>query len=205
MRAAGIDLRLAPVVNLAPNPNVVGTFGYGSTGNCAFSVSTEWAASGATSAMLTPTTASSDSFVAVAGDVGAIRLGMVPGRTYTASATVYTPTAQAGPLSSVARAIQFYTKAPSQSGGGYVSRASPQGPVTGSARVAVTVTIPSDATEAFVRLYNGASIGNGVVYWDEIMVHEGTVVGDYFDGDTPGARWLGTPNASRSVRWPTGI
>ena len=36
-----------------------------------------------------------------------------------------------------------------------------------------------------LSLYNGASQGNGDVWWDDLLIIEGTYTGPYFDGSTP--------------------
>lgn len=43
--------------------------------------------------------------------------------------------------------------------------------------------------------------GASTFYFDELTVTEGTGVVDYFDGDSAGCFWTGTPHASASARW----
>jgi hypothetical protein len=66
-----------------------------------------------------------------------------------------------------------------------------------------TVTFPSDATTVpFMRLYNG-SPNNSPVYWDNIMIVEGTYTGDFLNPDqNPLAKWTGTVNQSTSFGYP---
>jgi hypothetical protein len=79
----------------------------------------------------------------------------------------------------------------------------------GSSRVSATFTTPAVTTISFFRLMNGASAGNGDVWWDRILLVEGdgTDVNGYFDGSTPADEyftysWAGTPNASISRATP---
>ena len=51
-------------------------------------------------------------------------------------------------------------------------------------------------TQLFVEL--GTFNFGGGFYFDEIIVEEGTTVGTYFDGDSTGAEWSGTPHNSTS-------
>mgnify|MGYP001488326453 CR=1 FL=1 len=154
-----------------------------------------WHRSGSRSARLIPSSASNDSRISPGGDGGALRLGMLPGRTYTALGTIRLTAPQTGTLSSLARRIVVYT----HSGVGYVPIASSQPPnVAGEHEVRLTFTVPATATEAFVRLYNGASAGNGDVWWDDFMLVEGEYTGPYRDGDSPGWVWNGTAHGSTS-------
>ena len=71
----------------------------------------------------------------------------------------------------------------------------------------VTAAIPADATQAFIRLYNGSQSPSDVVWWDSLIMEEGTTDGSYFDGSTTGGAyssyaWTGTPNASTSIAYP---
>lgn len=138
------------------------------------------------------------------GDLGAIRLGMIAGKTYTALATVRLAAVQTGTINASARQIKVFTKA---GVAGYVVTSSAQAAnAIGSTLVRVTFTLSSDCTEAFIRLYNGAFSGGGDVYFDNFMLIEGTYLGPYFDGDSLNLdsdlilAWAGTPHASASVK-----
>lgn len=160
--------------------------------------STDWNNSRGHSLRITPTSATDpNSYAAIGGDGGAFRLGMTAGQTYTVSATCRLTGAQTGTLSGSARAIMFFYK---NSGGTYVSTTSTQAPnVAGSTRVSVTVTIPAGSTEAMVRLVNGALVGGGDVWWDDILVENTSYLNPYFDGSMPSSYWSGTADQSTSV------
>jgi hypothetical protein len=93
--------------------------------------------------------------------------------------------------------------------GVYVSVPSSASPNTaGVTRLSVTVTIPTNATEAFVRLYHGGYQGSGSVWWDTVIVEEGEMLGEYFDGSFESTvkttyEWTGIQNLSSSIKKPT--
>jgi hypothetical protein len=123
------------------------------------------------------------------------RLGMRAGHTYTVSGTIYLPAPQVGPVfPKRARGISVYTT------GGFFSEVnSDQAPNTaGVHHVSVTVTIPENATNSFVRFYNGSLNNDDTVVWTELMVTEGAASYAFASGDTPGWSWSGAPNRSPS-------
>lgn len=202
-RLLDLDL-LAPRVNLVPNPSAEsGTAGNVGT-NLVVSQSTSWSSSGTSSFALTPNSTDPDSHMNVAGDAGGLRLGMQPGQTYTASATVNTPVALTGILGATRaqRIVVFHRIG----AGAYVEVASPRGPTTGAGRVSVVFTLPTGTTEAFVRLYNGATnSAANVVQWDAILVERGAELRPYFDGSSSirsDTLWQNTPHASPSHLYP---
>lgn len=188
--------------NLLPNPSFeTNVTGY--DGTVDVSQDTGWAAFGLASMALTVESGSTnDSRVSVRGDAGALRLGMQAGKTYTITGTVNTPVALTGALHTFARSIVAYTRVGSDP---YVTTASNAGPVVGTDRIRVTFTVPSGATEAFIRLYNGSSVAGEVVRWDDLAFFEGAKAFQYFDGDFADSdlftyEWAGTPHASLSYK-----
>ncbi|MEO3809485.1 LamG-like jellyroll fold domain-containing protein [Sphaerisporangium sp. B11E5] len=122
---------------------------------------------------ITPvTTTSNDTFVAVGGDSGGLRLGMQPGRTYRMTGWIYVP-ASTGLAPAFAsrglRVVGFH-----RVGTTYHEVASPMAGFTeGWQELSVDMTVPAGATEAFFRLYNGAQGGSGKkVYWDNLSFTE---------------------------------
>lgn len=164
--------------------------------------STQWSASGTRSLRLHPNGATTDTFASPGGDSGAFRLGMAPGRTYTVLATIRLAQAQVtGDVR--ARRIRAFV-AGGVSGAGVAYESAQADNVPGEYELRLTFTVPADATSAWIRLYNGASGGNGEVWWDNFAVVEGTYEGDYFDGSTPDTdltqfTWTGTADASTST------
>lgn len=196
----------ADSINLIPDPSVEGggsTYvGY----NCTVDRNdTSWKAVGAKCINLYAVT-STDSYAAIGGDTGGMRLGMAAGRTYVFSATgrVKTGYPVGGSAGPAARRLTAFWKV----GATYFSVASPALPTTQGiqTRVSVRFTIPADATEAFVRVYNGHTVGE--VQWDAFRLSEYT--GDpadtgYYDGGTAATSgyayaWTGAANGSTSKR-----
>jgi len=135
---------------------------------------------------------------------GEFRLGMRPGVTYTASASVFLPAPLTGELNVAALRV-----IPGCQIGAAIKWVVAQSPPArnefGHHRVGVTFTVPAKATAAWVRLHCGMSRGHGEVYWHSFMLTETDVPVDYFDGSTPeddfyAYEWTGEPNASPSRR-----
>ena len=164
--------------------------------------STQWP-NGGTSARIIPGGSGNDTFISPGGDVGAMRLGMVAGRPTAVRARGYLPVPQTGTIGqNGARQIELVIRAPN-----YTFLNGTQGPnVAGEFISEVVTTLPPDATEAFVRLYNGASAGNGEIYWTDIRICQADteeealrmVRAPYRDGDFPGWTWDGMPGESSS-------
>ena len=123
------------------------------------------------------------------------------GKTYTILGTIYLEGASSGPFQG---STQQRNIMPTFWGGGsYLgtggSNSTPSPNSAGTYEHRATVTAPTGTTSLIVRLYNGASAGGGVVYWDQILITEGTYSGGYRDGESPNWIWNGTPNNSTST------
>lgn len=139
----------------------------------------------------------------VAYPVGTLSSTMlVPGRTYTFSATMHLEDAQVGVpyLRSRRIGIGIYGATGAIT---YGYALSPEAPNTAhtTTRLVVTAKIPEEAQRGFLLLCNG-SVGTPV-WWDQLTLEEGATDGSYFDGGTlPGGdatyRWTGTPHDSVS-------
>jgi hypothetical protein len=157
--------------------------------NAAAIQSTDWAASGTKSLRVINTGVSKDSFVSLA-------LSPMKAQTYTLLATCRVLAPQTGTPDIRARRIQLY-----YTGVGPTNSA--QAPnVPGVYPLRLTFTITDPAQYLNFRLYNGASLGEGDVWWDNIMLVEGDYQGDYIDGTKPFSKWDGTANNSTSVGYP---
>lgn len=194
--------------NLIPDPRVTALTDYGAVGATrAYDTTYPGPQTGVGHNGLhlhTPT--STDSFVSIGGDAGALRLGMKPGARYTFSATGSVRTTLSGTAHARAlRLVAFY-----RSGSGAIQevRSAPiSAAVNATTRVAVTFDLPKDATEAWIRAYHGR--GAGSLTWALWRLSEETEPGthntDYFWGGKPGTSayafsWSGTPDASASER-----
>lgn len=184
------------ITNQATNPSAETNLTSLCATNIAIARTTAWASSGSYSASLTPTGASNDSFMCLEGDTGAMRVGMQAGKTYTLSAVLYIPVSLTGNIyAGRAGCITAWWYA-----SGAYDRTQSCAPTTaGIYTLSVTFSLPSNATQAFIRLYNGTDIGGGIVYYDSIMLVEGSNTYNFGDGNTENWSWTGTSNNSSSI------
>lgn len=189
-------------VNLCNNPSAQ-VDALNMTGTITPTRDTSWPPNGQ-SFGCTPHTSSTDSYLAMSGlGSGGIRSGLKQGSTYICQGTVNVPVALSGPLSTRALGISFFHKSPS-TGTSYVEISS--GPAvlsaasTGYGLVTLQFTVPDDAAEAFVRIYNGATnSATNLVQWTGLILEETDTPGAYFDGDYPSCAWLGPAGSSPSI------
>ncbi|KQY20152.1 hypothetical protein ASD16_21290 [Cellulomonas sp. Root485] len=118
--------------------------------------------------------ANNDSYASVGGDFGAMRLGLRAGGSYRISAWLLAP-ASTGLTPEHARGIgvSLFTRSGANPYSDPMATGQHTPAVTrtdGWQQVSVDVTIPADATEAFVRLYNGFAATSKTVYFDDITV-----------------------------------
>jgi hypothetical protein len=188
------------LTNLIPNPGAeVSLVAVGAV-NCTVTRDTTWKAHGAASFKLSAAV-DGNSWMHIGGDGGGgMRLGMVPGKTYTFSATMRLTASLTVPHDNAVTARIIYRTA----AGTYVEKASETiNNTPGVRRISVTTSIPASATEAFVRLFCG---GGGAVWYDDLMLVEGEET-EPFDGSHRGDRdpglystaWLGAAGLSTST------
>lgn len=118
---------------------------------------------------------------------------MVAGKTYTVLAKLILPVPQSGDYPASRRIFTLNTadgqsaQAPNMAGEHWVR-----------------FIFTSTSSQNTVRLAQ-APAGESI-YWDQLLVVEGSYTGPYFDGDSPSTsnevlyRWVGAPNASASVK-----
>lgn len=154
-----------------------GTSLAGLAGNALVAVDSVRRHSGATSYRLTsPGGAPGDFYTGIGGDTGGMRLSMRAGRSYRISGWIFVPTATGlTPDHARGLSLALFTR----SGSGPYSDPVQTGqrtplPTIRDAwqQVSVDVTVPTGATEAFVRMYNGFTTAGKTVYFDDIKVQE---------------------------------
>ena len=122
---------------------------------------------------LLPTAEGTNTFVAVEGDTGGLRMGLRPGRTYRFSGWIFVPDATGLQPDSAERGLRLgaFWRVGAEP---YQSAFSAKPPVTDSwQQLSVDFTVPVGATEAFVRLYNGFAAGSGKeVLFDDLSLRE---------------------------------
>ncbi len=163
--------------------------------------STQWAKSGARSVRISPTGGSTGTRYRLSGYNLSV---FQAGKTYTVLATLRMDRPLTGTIGAFTRNIWFQTS----TGAGSVST-TPSPNEAGVYEHRLTFTVPeSGVTWATVILNNGATVGNGDVWWDDLLVVEGTYLGPYFDGSNLPAdadlsidrvSWAGAEDASQSI------
>jgi hypothetical protein len=169
--------------------------------------STQWSRHGTSSVRRPGRITSNDSSVVVASTTGGGGIGyqLQAGKTYTVLAWLRQDQALTGtPYSGGSRQISYV----GQVGNAPTVRSTQQANAAGVYEHRVTFTVNNTTDYAQVRLYNGTQAGNGDVWWDDLVIVEGTYTGGYFDGtyhDDPDltVAWNGTPNASTSTALDT--
>jgi hypothetical protein len=175
-------------------PGVTGV----SPGNAIAHQTSEWAADGTKGIRLVPqftnaapTTSSTSATVPVPT--------LTPGKTYTVLAT----RRLTAPLTGGALNSAYGGKIALIQPGLTTLQSEPALPnAAGVGQVRWTFTVDPAATGHTLRLGHGGQYGSGDVYWDKIMVAEGTYDGDYIDGTLNLCKWDGTADASTSTGYP---
>ena len=187
-----------PITNIATNPGFEGSLSQATGTNASLALDSNWSATGSYSALVTPNSSSSnDSYFNYGGDVGGLRMGMLPGKTYTISATIRL----SAPLTSTfgsngARQITaWYTNG----GTNTLLRSNQAANAAGTTRLSVTMSIPSTATAAWLRFYHGGFLNSGTVNFDNIMITEGNTVYAHRDGMFTSSGWAWNGNANLST------
>ncbi len=144
--------------------------------------SSEWASAGTKSMRLTPHPDSNgDSFYALGGYNYNYFL---PGHTYTVSTKLRLKAPLTGQLDAGGRALTLLAVNDAPGGFGDVRQTAPN--VAGVHPLSITFTVPATGGSfCLVRLYHGGMSGAGDVWYDDLLITEGTYVGPYFDGSTP--------------------
>ncbi len=191
----------AAITNLVTNPSAEGgSAGIIGTASANMTIATDWKSSGVSSVKMTPASAGNDSYFTLGGDIGGFRMGLQAGKTYTISATIHLSAPLTGTFNNNGSRLitGWYTNA----AGNPIRVNGTQAPNSaGDYRVSLTYTIPSDATAAWLRFYHGGSSGSGSIWYDDMMVTEGSTLYNYVDPNTSPSSWVwnGTPNNSTST------
>ena len=170
---------------------------------CTAVQSTEWSSQGEVSLRITPTNSLSNDSRAL----GWYLPNPVSGTRYTVKAKIRLEEQLTGTLATNSRRIRIMKNDTVQ-----IARSDAAPNAENSVReVSVSFIVPADATSIRVDLFNGASKGNGDVWWDDLLIVETNDSGvdvNYFDGDTASFEyftygWSGTPHLSPSERFTT--
>ena len=115
-----------------------------------------------------------DTFAAIGGDSG-LQLGMQPGKRYWITGWIQVPdTSGLNPTGSLGEQRGLRIAGNYRVGSAYTTVVSAKATVTNTwQRLSLVLSVPTGATDAFIRLYNGHPTGSGKpVYWDDLSVRE---------------------------------
>lgn len=159
-----------------------GVTGFTAGANVNLTHATSHGHDGAGSLQITPKSsgdasgAQGDTYATVGGDGGGFRLGMQPGKRYHITAWIWVPASTGlNPTGTIGEARGQRIVAISQvAGGTYAMFFSQKATITeGWQQLSVVMSVPPNAQDAYVRLYNGMPTGSGKsVYWDDLSVRE---------------------------------
>lgn len=163
--------------------------------------STEWSSRGDVSLRITPTNSLSNDSRAL----GWYLVSPTPGTRYTVKAKIRLEEQLTGTLATNSRRIRIMKNDTVQ-----IARSDAAPNAENSVReVSVSFIVPADATSIRVDLFNGASKGNGDVWWDDLLIvqnDDASINIEYFDGDDSARDnfiygWSGVPHLSVSERF----
>ena len=184
------------ITNLIPNSSFeIGSTGWVGSGSV-IAASTTSPASGTGSLRVQNTTTSNSGDARLnAGNPTTMVAGMEAGKTYTATARVTVPAATTGGFARAPGIMVFYALG----GGGWVESFGPRAPAAaGTYTVSHTFTLPANTTGTLFGLGAASSTANQFVYYDSVMLTEGSTAYTYADGYTPGWIWTGAVGNSPS-------
>ena len=154
-------------------------------------LSKDWSSTGSQSLRLIPTTVNNNARAQV-------DIPTTVGVTYTAKLRVRLNAALTGTLQSRSRRISAYNSSLTTQ----LSTSAAAANAAGVTDLSTTFVATTSTTKLLLDI--GASAGNGSIWFDDLLVVEGTYVGPYFAGDTlPDSdlvvEWTGTEHASTST------
>jgi hypothetical protein len=149
--------------------------------NAAAYQSIEWASTGTKSLRVTPTGISNLS-------MGTVTVPTTVGTVYTVQSKIRLSAALTGTLNAASRMIKVYTPAPSSLLSSSAQAANSAGVTT------LYTTFTAATTSTMIQLLNGASVGNGEVWFDDLSVVASSSLNTYFDGST-------TDNTENAYSW----
>lgn len=202
--------------NLACNPGFETSDGLGGVKNVTASadvtasVSEDWQWHGPTSLRLTPNGSSNATYATVAGSTGSLvgnGVTFIAGHSYVAKARfeMLYPVVQTGTLNAAARSLRATFNG---TGGTTVSVAAANTNGYPTQPLSISFTVPANATNCRIELWNGSSKVDEPVYWDDLLLVDttagGAYTGEWFSGSSfPPANqlvaWTGTPEDSTST------
>lgn len=200
---AASNKAVAPVsgqcaTNYVLNPSFESSSDNWGANNVNITTQTTWAASGTRSLKVTANTSLNDSYARYGSKTDLA--GLTPGQTYTLTATSHLESpALSGTLDARSRQIRVFAWNGATPTGLGNSAGMPN-TAGATATQSVTFTVPTTVSGVEMRFYNGGSnAATNSIYWDSILLTEGTKALQFGDGTTKGWFWDGDDNASYSI------
>jgi hypothetical protein len=160
--------------------------------NAAAGMSRAWDSSRIRSLVVAPTRQNNDSHIRFSIS------GLTSGVTYTAMAKCYLSAPLTGTLNARSRQLSAWNSTFTLNVGSITA--------TNTAGIQdLRFTFTANDTTMILALHNGASVNNGLVWFDDFALINGDYDGEFFDGNNISENyktysWQGTPDASTSVR-----
>lgn len=82
-----------------------------------------------------------------------------------------------------------------------VARATSDNNSNGWYQLFVSGEVPLNTTRVEFNFFTGNVVLNDKINFDAILIEEGVLPGDFFDGNSPACSWRGTANNSQSDKW----
>ncbi len=190
----------APVItNMFANGSFeTNTSGWATSGSSiALSTLPAGVASGSQAVEVTTTNTTGTGDIRISGGSASIMpLGLQAGGTYTMSARVHYPAPITGGFNRAPGVLVWYSTNGTDWGTEFFGPKAPA--AAGTYTVSQTFTLPSNTVGVLLGLGVASSTASQKVYYDAIMLTEGSTLYKYADGSTPGWVWNGTPFLSTS-------
>jgi prepilin-type N-terminal cleavage/methylation domain-containing protein len=186
-----------PITNLIVNPGFESNTSNWGASSITVAQASDWFQSGASSVKLTNTsTADTGDIRLSGGSATTFPPGMVPGETYTVSATLRMTAPLSGGHNRSPRVMFFHSINSSSFTEVFGPKANN---VAGVQTISHTFTVPANATGVVLGLGGSSSVIGEAVYYDNVIMTQGSTPYSYADGNTANWVWNGTVNNSTST------
>jgi prepilin-type N-terminal cleavage/methylation domain-containing protein len=189
---------VAAITNLITNPSAeTSTSGWTTYGSASVNRVSTWKTSGNYSFQMTNSGTTNVGDMRIGGGgVSSIPLGLQVGKTYTMSARVYQPVAFTGGFDRGPGILFWY----SLNGSSWTESFGPKVPAAaGLYTTTYTFTIPAGTTGVLIGLGAASSTTGQSVYYDSVILTEGSTAYTYADGNSTNWVWNGSANLSTST------
>ena len=188
------DYRWAGVIGSSTSEQLVRqVVGSSASTNSAAGMSRAWEATGSRSLLVAPNASNNDSHIRFSFG------GLTNGATYTALVKCRLSAPLTGTLNARSRQIGAWDST-------FTTNAASASAPNTAGEHDLRITFTANDTTMIIALHNGASVNNGFVWFDDLLLVAGTYEDAYFDGNTIAEdfatfAWTGTADASTSQKF----